>query len=52
LLQLCDYFDVSADYLLGRSDTMALMMAQLTDEQTTCVMNVINQFAILNGSPI
>ena len=44
LIKLCKYFDVSADYLLGLSDTMEFKMSHLTDEQITIVMNIINQF--------
>jgi len=50
LIQLCMYFRVSADYMLGLSDTMEFKMAQLTDEQTKIVMSIINQFERLNNA--
>ena len=52
LLQICKYFDVSADYMLGLSDTMEFNMSRLTDEQTAILMNIINQFERLNNLDI
>jgi len=49
LIKLCKYFEVSADYLLGLSDTMEFQMAQLTDEQTEIIMSVIHQFERINN---
>ena len=48
LIQMCEYFNVTADYLLGLSDTAEFRMSPLTDEQITIVMSIINQFERLN----
>jgi len=42
-IQLCKTFDVSADFLLGLSDSMDLKMSHLTDERASIIMNVISQ---------
>ena len=49
LIQICKYFNVSADYLLGLSDTVEFKMSPLTDEQITILMGTINQFERLNN---
>ena len=49
LIQVCKYFDVSADYMLGLSDTMEFNMSQLTEEQTAIIMGIITQFERLNS---
>lgn len=50
LLKYCKYFNVSADYILGLSDTVDFKMANLTDEQITIILNLISQFEILNNA--
>ena len=49
LIQLCKIFDVSADFLLGLSDTKEFKMSHLTDDQVALILNLINQFEQLNG---
>ena len=48
LIQLCKYFEVSADYLLGLSDTMDFNASHLSDEQIGVIMTLITQFEQLN----
>ena len=48
LIQLCRTLNVSADFLLGLSDSMDFKMSPLTDEQVSLVMSLINQFEQLN----
>lgn len=49
LVKLCKYLDVSADYLLGLSDTMESKISHLTDEQLVIILSLINQFERLNS---
>jgi transcriptional regulator with XRE-family HTH domain len=48
LIRLCKYFNVSADYLLGLSDTFEFELTELTDEQLDIVMSMITQFNRFN----
>ena len=48
LIRLCVIFDVSADFLLGLSNSMDFKMSHLTDEQVLLILNLINQFEYLN----
>lgn len=48
LIQLCKYFDVSADYMLGLSDTMEFKISPLADEQIEIIMAIVHQFERLN----
>ena len=50
LVEICKYFNVSADYLLGLSDTIDYKMSPLTDEQIAIIMSLMNQFEKLNGA--
>ena len=42
LIQLCQTFDVSADYLLGLSDDKNFNTSTLTEEQLQIVLRLIN----------
>jgi len=45
LIELCRYFNVSADYLIGLADdAMQFRLSALTDEQVLIVLSIINQF--------
>lgn len=48
LIKLCDLFGVSADYLLGLSDSIEYNLSTLTDEQTQTVMRIIAEFEQYN----
>jgi transcriptional regulator with XRE-family HTH domain len=41
LIRLCEYFNTSADYLIGLSNSMDLKMSVLTDEQVKLVTHLI-----------
>jgi len=41
LMELCAFFNVSADYLLGLSDNIEFNMSSLTDEQIQLIMGLI-----------
>ncbi|MGO3391681.1 MAG: helix-turn-helix domain-containing protein [Lactococcus lactis] len=44
LIQLCQTFDVSADYLFGLSDDKNFNTSTLTEEQLQIVLRLINEF--------
>lgn len=44
LIKLCDIFDVTSDYLLGRSESRTLLKSDLTDEQVFIVQRLIREF--------
>jgi len=48
IVKLCRFFGVSADYLLGLSETKELKTSALTDEQYQIVAALIAQFGLLN----
>ena len=48
LIQLCQIFDVSSDYLLGLSDDKNFNTSTLTDEQLQIVLRLINEFEQFN----
>ena len=48
LIQLCQIFDVSADYLIGLSDDKNFNTSTLTDEQLQIVLRLINEFEQFN----
>ena len=50
LIKICQYFDVSADFLLGLSDTKEFQISHLTDEQVAAVLSIIRQFELLNNN--
>ena len=43
LIQLCNLFHVSSDYLLGLSDSMDLMKSTLTDRQIILIQQLIRE---------
>jgi transcriptional regulator with XRE-family HTH domain len=49
IIKLCRFFNVSADSLLGLSDTRELKSAGLTDEQYQIIASLIAQFGYLNS---
>jgi transcriptional regulator with XRE-family HTH domain len=42
LVQLCQIFEVSSDYLLGLTETFTVEMGGLTDEQTQSFLHLIS----------
>ena len=49
IIKLCQLFNVSADYLLGLSDTKEFKASELSDEQYQIIASLIAQFGYLNG---
>lgn len=49
LIRLCNYFNVSSDYLLGLSDEKEIKQYDLTEEQMELVTKMIIQFHQLNN---
>jgi transcriptional regulator with XRE-family HTH domain len=49
LMELCDFFCVSSDYLLGRSDSMELKMSGLTDDQVQMITRFIVELEQYNN---
>ena len=50
LIQLCRYFNVSADFLLGLSDNNEIIMSSLTDNQYTYIMGIVMDLEQYNKS--
>lgn len=48
LCRIADYFGVSTDYLLGRSDERVIEVSSLTDEQITHLLALIDDLTALN----
>lgn len=48
LIKLADYFKVSTDYLLGRTDKKSIDVSKLTDEQASHLCLLINDFEKAN----
>ena len=48
LIKICQYFNVSADYLLGLSDMKEFQISHLNDEQVEIILNIIRQFEQIN----
>ena len=48
ILKICRFFSVSADYLLGLSDTKEFKTSELSDEQYQIIASLIAQFGYLN----
>ena len=49
IIKICRFFSVSADYLLGLSDTKEFETSGLTDEQYQIIASLIAQFGYLNN---
>ena len=49
LIKICQYFDVSADFMLGLSDKKDFQISHLTDEQVEIVLKTVHQFEQLNN---
>ena len=49
LIKLCTFFNVSADYLLGLSDSMKLIKSDLTDEQMHTIRTLIRELEQYNA---
>lgn len=50
LINLCEVLEVSADYLIGLSDSMNLVQSNLTDEQMTHIRCIIQDLEHYNES--
>ena len=48
IIKLCQFFNVSADYLLGLSDAKEFKTSELSDEQYQIIASLIAQFGYLN----
>ena len=48
LCKIADFFGVSTDYLLGRSDKRVIEVSNLTDEQITHLVSLIEDLTKLN----
>ena len=48
LCKIADYFRVSTDYLLGRSDKRVIEVSKLTDEQITHIVSLVDDLTMLN----
>lgn len=49
LIQICRFFSVSADYLLGICDTNCFDLSKLTIEQELIVRSLLNEFHLSNS---
>ena len=49
LLKIADFFGVSTDYLLGRSERRTVEVSNLTEEQISHIASIINDLGKLNG---
>ena len=50
LCKIADFFGVSTDYLLGRSERRVIEISNLTEEQISHITNIINDLGKLNAS--
>ena len=48
LCKIADFFEVSTDYLLGRSERRAVEVSNLTDEQISHITSIVNDLGKLN----
>ena len=48
LCKIADFFGVSADYLLGRSEKRVIEVSNLTDEQIAHLVSLIDDLRMLN----
>lgn len=49
LIKLCNFFNVSSDYLLGLSDNKEIQKYDLTEEQREIITKLITQFHEYNN---
>ena len=49
LCKIADFFDVSTDYLLGRSEKRVVEVSNLTDEQITHLVSLVDDLTMLNN---
>ena len=49
LCKIADFFGVSTDYLLGRSERRVVEVSNLTDEQISHITSIVNDLGKLNG---
>lgn len=49
LVNMANFFHISVDRLLGRTDGAAELLEGLTDEQIQSVKEIIRQYRLLNG---
>ena len=49
IVKICSFFHVSADYLLGLSDTKEYSASELSDEQYQIIASLVAQFGYLNS---
>jgi len=49
LCKIADFFGVSTDYLLGRSEKRVIEVSNLTDEQASHIMSIVNDLEKLNS---
>ena len=49
LCKIADFFGVSTDYLLGRSEKRVVEVSNLTDEQITHLVSLIDDLTMLNN---
>ena len=48
LCKIADFFGVSTDYLLGRSEKRVVEVSGLTEEQSALLLNLIDDLTTLN----
>ena len=48
LCKIADFFGVSTDYLLGRSEKRVIEVSNLTDEQIACIVSLVDDLKKLN----
>ena len=48
LCKIADFFEVSTDYLLGRSERRVVEVSNLTDEQISHITSIVNDLGKLN----
>lgn len=48
LCKIADFFGVSTDYLLGRSERRVVEVSNLTDEQISHITSIVNDLGKLN----
>lgn len=48
LVEICEHFRVSADYMLGLHGEQSLQLKTLTDDQNMAVTEIVRLFALAN----